>query len=138
MQQRPFTAASFSQFLNEKKLMASRCPSCDNLYLPPRAICPDCHSQQMEWVETSGRGKLHAFTAVYVAPTFMIAEGYGRDNPYCTGIVELEEGIRISAQILDVDVRDAEEIKIGTLLRVEFVERGQEENKKTYLAFKIS
>ena len=35
----PFTVASFNQFLNEKKLMASRCPQCDALYLPPRALC---------------------------------------------------------------------------------------------------
>jgi uncharacterized OB-fold protein len=138
MQQRPFTAASFSQFLNEKKLMASHCPSCDALYLPPRAICPNCHSQQMEWSEMSGKGKLSAFTAVHVAPTFMIEEGYGRDNPYCTGIVEVEEGIQISARILGVDAADAKKIKIGTPLRVEFLERGEGENSKTYLAFRTS
>ena len=86
----------------------------------------------------TGKGKLSAFTAVYVAPTFMIAEGYGRDNPYCTGIVELEEGLQISAQILGVDSRDAQEIRMGTPLTVEFLERGEEENKKTYLAFRTS
>ena len=137
MQQRPFTAASFSSFLSEKKLMASRCPSCDTFHLPPRAICPNCHGRQMEWVEMTGKGKLSAFTAVHVAPTFMIEEGYGRDNPYCTGVVELEEGVRISARILGVDAKHAKEIQIGTPLTVEFLDRGEGEEKKTYLAFKI-
>jgi uncharacterized OB-fold protein len=92
----------------------------------------------MEWSEMSGKGKLSAFTAVHVAPTFMIEEGYGRDNPYCTGIVEVEEGIQISARILGVDAADAKKIKIGTPLRVEFLERGEGENSKTYLAFRTS
>jgi uncharacterized OB-fold protein len=138
MQQRPFTASSFFQYLSEQKLMASHCPGCDRSYLPPRAICPNCHNDQMEWTEMSGRGKLSAFTAVHVAPTFMMEEGYGRDNPYCAGIVELEEGLQISAQILGVDAKDAKAIQIGSPLKVEFIQRGKQENKKTYLAFRPS
>ena len=66
----------------------------------------------------------------------MIEAGYGRDNPYCSGIVELENGLAISAQILDLDVAKPEEIKIGTLLQAEFVERGAGDEKKTFLAFR--
>ena len=131
----PFTAASFNQFLGEKKLMASHCPACDALYLPPRAICPKCHSDQLEWVETSGKGKLAAFTSVYVGPTAMIAQGYDRNNPYVTGIVELDEGIKISARILGVDAGHPEQIKIGTPMTVAFLERGEGEARRTFLAF---
>ncbi len=55
---RPFTVASFDQYLAEGKLMASRCEDCGELTLPPRAICPKCHSENMAWTETSGKGKL--------------------------------------------------------------------------------
>jgi uncharacterized OB-fold protein len=133
----PFTVASFNQFLREKKLMASRCPQCNALYLPPRAICPKCHGDQLEWVETSGKGKLAAFTSVYVGPTAMIAEGFDRNNPYVTGIVELDEGVRISARILGVDARHPEQIKIGTPMTVDFVERGEGDKKQTFLAFQM-
>ncbi len=133
---RPFTAASFNQFLNEKKLMASRCPVCNAFYLPPRAICPQCHNDQLEWAEMKGHGKLAAFTSVYVGPTAMIAEGFDRNNPYVTGIVELDEGVKISARLLDVDAKHPEQIKIGTPMMVEFLERGEGEAKKTFLAFK--
>ncbi len=135
--ERPFTAASFEQYLDEKKLMGSHCIHCDANYLPPRAICPQCYGDQLEWVEFSGEAKLAAFTSIYIAPTAMIAEGYGRDNPYLAGVVELDEGVKISAQILGLDARKAEEVKIGTPLKVEFVERGEGEAKKMALAFRV-
>ena len=130
-----FTSASFYQFLAEKKLMASRCKTCGGLHLPPRAMCPKCHGVEMEWQKMGGRGKLVAFTAIAVAPSFMEEEGYGRDNPYLTGIVELEEGPRISARILGLDPREPDRIAIGTPLRVKFIEKGEGEEKKTVLAF---
>ncbi|MBI5300560.1 MAG: Zn-ribbon domain-containing OB-fold protein [Chloroflexi bacterium] len=131
----PFTAASFNQFLGEHKLMASRCTQCKQTFLPPRAICPNCHSDQMEWVETSGKGTLAAFTSVYVGPTFMNAEGFDRNNPYATGIVELDEGVKISARLTGVDAKNPANIKIGTPMRVEFLDRGEGDAKQTFLAF---
>jgi uncharacterized OB-fold protein len=135
MGDREFTGWSFYQFLGEKKLMGSRCGSCGVLHVPPRAICPACFGEKMSWVEMSGEGKLVAFTTVHIAPTAMIEAGYGRDNPYCTGIVELAEGPAISAQILGVDPAMPEEIEIGTPLRVTFVQRGEGDQARTFLAF---
>ncbi len=131
----PFTAASFNRFLNEKKLMASRCTACGARYLPPRPICPQCHSSQMEWEELDGKGKLAAFTSIYVVPTGMANQGYGRENPYLTGIVELDGGLKISAFLLGFDARRPESISIGTPLSVEFLETG--EPGKVTLAFKV-
>lgn len=135
--ERPFTAASFEQYLNEKKLMGSHCPQCNADYLPPRAICPQCYGDQLVWVEFNGKAKLEAFTSIYIAPTAMIAAGYGRDKPYLAGIVELEEGVKISGQILGLDASQPDKVKIGTPLMAEFVERGEGEVKKTALAFRV-
>ncbi len=135
--ERPFTSASFEQYLNEKKLMGSHCTTCNKDFLPPRAICPNCHGDQLTWIEFSGKGRLAAFTSIFIAPTVMIAEGYGRENPYLAGVVELDEGVKISAQILGLDARKAEEVKIGAPLKVEFVERGEGESKKMALAFRV-
>jgi uncharacterized OB-fold protein len=135
MADRAFTATSFYQFLGEHKLMASRCQSCGALYEPPRPLCPACHGDEMEWVEMGGQGKLVAFTAIYIAPTAMIEAGYGRDNPYCAGVVQLAEGPAISAQILGVDPAIPDAIQVGTPLRVAFVRRGEGEQARTCLAF---
>jgi uncharacterized OB-fold protein len=133
-----FSSATFYSLLAEHKLVGTRCGSCGALYLPPRPLCTACYSDDMAWSEFSGKGKLLAFTTIHIAPTAMIAAGYGRDNPYCTGIVQLEEGPAISAQILGVDATHPEQIAIGTPLQVAFVERGEGEEKRTYLAFRSS
>ena len=133
---RPFTAASFNHYLGEHKLMGVRCPTCDQLYVPPRGICPACHSDQLEWVELSGEGTVAAFTVINIAPTLMIEEGYGRDNPYYAGVVELAEGSKVSARLLGFDAQNPSLDIIGTPVTVAFVEHGEGEDTKTYLAFK--
>jgi uncharacterized OB-fold protein len=89
----------------------------------------------MEWTEMSGQGHLRAFTSIFIAPTAMIEAGYGRDNPYCTGIVQLEEGPAISAQIVGVDTANPESITVGMPLKAVFVARGEGEEERTFLAF---
>jgi hypothetical protein len=136
MGKREFTATSFNKFLSEKKLMASQCKKCKAMYLPPRPLCTRCYNGEMEWTELQGKGALVAYTVIAVGPSFMIEEGYDRKNHYCSGIVQLEEGPRISARVMGVDVKKPDTIKIGTPLEVEFLERGEGENKKTFLAFR--
>jgi uncharacterized OB-fold protein len=132
---RDFSSTSFYRFLSEGRLMGSRCQACGTLHLPPRSLCPACYSGEMEWEQLDGKGKLVAFTSIYIAPTAMIAAGYGRDHPYCTGIVQLDGGPAISAQILGVDPARPEDIEIGMPLRVTYVERGEGDKQRTFLAF---
>ena len=133
--QRPFSAESFNQFLSEKKLMGSRCQSCGALHVPPRALCPACYGEEMKWEGMGGKGKLVAFTTIHIAPTAMIEAGHGRDNPYCAGIVQLDRGPAISAQIVGVDATQPESITIGMPVRVVYIQRGEGEEQRTYLAF---
>jgi hypothetical protein len=137
MTDQDFTHSAFQKHLSEHKLMGTQCKSCGAKYLPPRPLCVNCYSDDMEWVEMPGEGTLAAFTTIHIAPTAMLAAGYGCDNPYCSGIVNLENGLSISAQILGVDVSHPQTIKIGAPLTVEFIERGESEEKKTYLAFRF-
>jgi len=67
----------------------------------------------MEWHPFSGKAKLSTFTCISIVPVSMAAKGYGRDNPYCTGIVSLEEGPRISALIKGIDGTNPQRIKTG-------------------------
>jgi uncharacterized OB-fold protein len=136
MEQRPFNDISYEQFLNEEKLMGSRCKKCGALFVPLRSICIKCYATEMEWVEMKGKGKLAAFTCISVGPPFMIAEGYDRKRPYCSGVVALEEGTRVVARIEGVDGSKPETIKIGAPLQVEFLHRGEGDNLTTFLAFK--
>jgi hypothetical protein len=132
-----FTTLAYNQFLNEKKLMGSRCKKCGALYVPLTPICRKCYGDDMELVEMKGKGKLASYSVIAVGAPLMVEEGYDREHPYCTGIVELEEGVRIPARILGLDVTKPENIKIGTPLTVEFQERGEGEEKRTFLAFRV-
>jgi uncharacterized OB-fold protein len=135
MNDKPFTETGFRSYLAEHRLMGVRCQSCGSLYALPRPLCPQCFAADMAWVELSGLGQLVAYTAVYIAPTAMIAAGYGRENPYMAGIVQLAEGPRISAQIMGTNAQKPGEIAIGTNLQVKYIERGEGDQRRTYLAF---
>ena len=137
MADKDFTSAAFQAHLAEHRLMGARCRTCGSLYLPPRPMCAKCYSEDMEWTGVPAQGTLAAFTTIHIAPTAMIEAGYGRDNPYCSGIVKLENGLAISAQILGVDAKNPASIQIGAPVTVEFVERGEGEAKKTVLAFRV-
>ncbi len=136
MNDKPFNDASYEQFLNSGKIMGSKCRKCGALALPPRPLCTSCFGSQMEWVQFKGNGKLAAFTSIVVAPPPMAKEGFGRNNPYVVGVVELQEGVKIVARITGVDARKPEQIKVGTPLSPEFIQIGEEGNKQTALAFK--
>jgi len=136
MEERTFSDISYGRFLNEEKLMGSKCKKCGAFFVPPRPICIECYSSEMDWVEIKGEGKLAAFTCIAVGPPFMIKQGYDRQHPYCSGVVELEEGVRVVARIEGVNTTKPETIKVGMPLTVEFLHRGEGENLKTFLAFK--
>ncbi|MEC9290077.1 MAG: OB-fold domain-containing protein, partial [Chloroflexota bacterium] len=99
-----FTSSAFyNKLKEEKKLVGVKCQDCGHLSPEPRPMCPECHGFDMEWHPFSGKAKLSTFTCISIVPVSMAAKGYGRDKPYCTGIVALEEGPRISAMINGVD-----------------------------------
>jgi uncharacterized OB-fold protein len=138
MEVRPFNDISYERFLSEDKLMGSKCRRCGVLSVPPRSICIKCYSSELEWVEMKGNGKLAAFTCIAIGPPFMIKEGYDRKHPYVSGVVELEEGVKVVARIEGVDASKPEAIKIGTPLEVEFLHKSEAESPMTFLAFRPS
>jgi uncharacterized protein len=116
---RELNAASFYQYLKEGKLMGTGCRDCGTLSAEARPMCSVCHSKNVEWRQFSGRGRLSTFTCISVVPQAMAKEGYGRNNPYCSGIVTLEEGPRISALIRGVDAGSPQNIQTGLALELD-------------------
>ena len=136
MEDSPFNDTSYEQFLNEEKIMGSKCKKCGALALPPRPICISCFSSEMEWVQFKGTGKLAAFTSIVVAPPYMVKEGFNRNNPYVVGVVVLNEGVKTVARIVGFDAKKPEQIKVGTPLKAEFIKKEEGADIKIILAFK--
>ena len=122
-----FTSSAFYDKLKtERKLAGVRCQDCGHLSPQPRPMCPECHGSNMEWHEFSGKAKLSTFTCISIVPVAMAAKGYGRDNPYCTGIVTLEEGPRVSARINGVDGANPQSIRTGMDVVLDFEDFDEE------------
>lgn len=103
--------ADFVNYLEEGKIMATRCSKCGKLYFPPRADCPDDLSTDMTWKKLSGRCKLLTYTRAHFAPT-----GFEDDLPYTIALAQCEEGVKVYA-LLSKDLNE-NEIYIGMDLRV--------------------
>lgn len=130
-----FSDISYNRFLTEERLMGARCRNCGARHVPPRPICIACYSSNLEWIELSGKGKLAAFTCIYIPPHSMVAQGYDRKHPYCVGIVELDDGGRVDARIEGVDAANPESIEIEMPMKVKFLHRIVDGKAESYLAF---
>lgn len=130
-----FYSAAYQRFLAEGKLIGSKCRTCGHVCVPPEPICPRCYGGEMVLEEMKGKGRLLSYTVIAVAPPLMVEEGYDRNNPYCSGIVELEEGAKVPARIVNVNVRNPEKIELGMGLSIKYLKVGQGNETKTFLAF---
>jgi uncharacterized OB-fold protein len=110
--QAPFTIEQFYKYLAQGKLMAGKCRKCGKIHLPPRPLCDECFSQEFDWVEVSGKGKLLTYTVIHIAP-----QQFQALAPYAVGIVELEKGLRIPGMIQGLR---QEELRIGMELTMDF------------------
>jgi uncharacterized OB-fold protein len=87
------------QKAREHELWLRRCDDCRQGYFYPRDICPECFSRNTSWVQSSGRGTLHTFAIVHRTPHPAFQAGV----PYVVAIVELEDGVRIPTNLVDVE-----------------------------------
>jgi uncharacterized OB-fold protein len=48
----------FYDNLRQGKFTTTKCKECGKIAYPPRVICPECYSEDLEWVELPKRGKV--------------------------------------------------------------------------------
>ena len=94
-----------------------RCGSCGRAFLP-RAVCPFCWTADPEPVTASGLGSVYSFTVCHRAGM----PGFEADVPYVVGLIELEEGVRLLANVLQVDPAA---VAIGMPVKAVFEDRGE-------------
>ncbi|MHB2156526.1 Zn-ribbon domain-containing OB-fold protein [Calditrichota bacterium GD2] len=94
-------------------LQGAKCEQCGQLYFPPRAVCPACKSRSLSAYRFKGTGRVYSHSLLYQS-----SDRFEGQAPYVVAIVELEEGVRLTAQLTDVDV---DEVAVG--MPVEMVVR---------------
>ena len=97
----------------ERRLVIQRCAGCGVLRHPPRPRCDKCGSYEWDAAEASGRGTVYSFVVNHhpQVPAF--------DYPLAVGLIELEEGTRLVANIVGID---PSEIEVGMPVEVEWIE----------------
>ncbi|MFW9833717.1 MAG: Zn-ribbon domain-containing OB-fold protein [Candidatus Thorarchaeota archaeon] len=122
------TIEEYLKNIQEGVFRAYKCVDCGAVIAPPSGSCYGCGSNNMEWTDVSGKGKLVSFTVIHVAP-----DEFAEEAPYYVAIIELEEGTRVSARLLGYDPLKPEEVSLGIPVKIDF-EKGK--SGKTYLAFR--
>jgi uncharacterized OB-fold protein len=86
---------------------------CARTHFYPRPFCPHCWSDDVEWLEASGRATLYTYAIVRAngLPPF------SSEVPYVAAVVDLEEGVRMMTNIVECPL---EQLAIGMPLEVKF------------------
>ncbi|MGH7906789.1 MAG: Zn-ribbon domain-containing OB-fold protein [Candidatus Binataceae bacterium] len=84
----------FWQAARRHELRLQQCAACGAWIYYPRARCPKCFSDRLEWKPCSGRANIFSYTIVEKTPSRAFAGA-----PYVLAIVELEEGARMTTNI---------------------------------------
>jgi len=103
--------AFFWEGLKQRKLLIQSFAG--RLVHPPVPACPETGSLDWSTIEASGRGTIHSFVVVH-QPRLP-----GFEYPLPVVLVELEEGVRIVANMLGVQPED---VAIGAAVTLDFVE----------------
>jgi len=101
------------------RMIGSRCQICDTTYYPPRRVCPKCKEARykdgpvMKPEQFSGKGFVRTFTTIHVA-----APDFTNQTPYTMAVIKMDEGPRITGQLIDCKEEDIEiGMRVAAVLR---------------------
>ena len=100
-------------------LHLQQCSDCGVIRHPPRHHCAECSSGRYQWIPSAGRGQLFSWTVTHLP----YDRGWAEDIPYITGVIELEEGVRL---IGSIDGLGGEDLRIGLPMATKLSPHGPE------------
>lgn len=112
------SAAHFRGRLDHR-LLINHCSSCAAWHHPPRPVCPECWSTEVEAEEVSGRGTIHLAVFLHQGPP---VPGVDYSTPYPLVTVDLDEqsGVRFTATVVG---SPNTEIVIGARVHLDWIDR---------------
>jgi len=90
-------SASWRRIKTRNCLIGNKCDKCNTLFYPPKNICK-CGNGKLSEFKFSGKGKLVSFSEIHTPPTNLEDQ-----IPYTIAIIKLEEGPKLTAQVVDFD-----------------------------------
>ncbi|HMB32246.1 MAG TPA: Zn-ribbon domain-containing OB-fold protein [Desulfohalobiaceae bacterium] len=110
-----FTSVSkindFIDYLEQGKVMGTKCRDCGMKFFPPRADCFKCLTSNMDWFEVSEAGKLISFSKLQYGPV-----GFENDLPYTIAVLDFGEYKvfgRVSDKVPEDDLQVGMDMKVA-------------------------
>jgi len=100
------------------RLEAGKCLGCGKVHYPPRLVCDSCKGRRFETVRLPLTGVVKTFTVLRTPSPRILNQA-----PLAVAIIELDGGVRLTAQIVDVEPED---VRTGMRVRLEFRKVQQE------------
>ena len=104
------------------ELVLQRCQACSLVQHRPRGVCAHClDSSALTHFAASGLGKIYSFTVTEQNQ----AKGFAEACPYVMAYVELDEGPRMLAVVVDGDPDD---VAVGARVAVDYVTQDRDDS----------
>ena len=103
----------YNEALKQDRLLGLKCRACGAITIPPKMVCRQCASPDMEIIEVKGSGKIRTFTTVFVA-----SEGREEEIPYTIVMVELDDGPWMMGNLDGIDPKEASMELIGKKVKM--------------------
>jgi len=104
---------TFWEEIKNERFLLQKCNDCNETFFPPRIICPECLSDDIKHIESSGRGSLYAFTELH-------GRAPGFKTPFVIGLIELDEK---PGRFLTRIEAPYENLKIGQKMKVQYLHK---------------
>jgi len=130
-----FLMEKFIKALEKKKILASKCPKCGYVTVPPRNRCPKCSAKMEDGdvIELSGKGKLTSYTVAHVQ---LDGKGNWADlkEPKLVGAIKLDGAD--STIFMPIEGVDAKDLKEGLAVSAQWADKpkGQISDLKCFKA----
>jgi uncharacterized OB-fold protein len=113
--------AEFWEACNERELVVQSCADCGEFRHPPKPVCPECQSFEVEWESLPGTGEVYTYTIA----EHPVGPDHEEHVPYNISVVLLDgtDDVRFITQIVDVE---PEAVEIGMSVEVVWEELGDE------------
>jgi len=93
----------FYENLRGKRFTTTKCQKCGYVAFPPRVVCPECNSEDLEWVDLPTRGKVVYFTEEVAGVPL------GFEPPLIHALIALSDGRKLVSRIINCTEGQLEE-----------------------------
>jgi uncharacterized OB-fold protein len=106
------SARSWRAYPQTYRLEAAKCDGCGKTFFPPRQVCNKCGGREFETFRMAYGGKVLTYTIIRTPD-----DRYQGEAPFAVGIVQMDDGPKLTTQIVDVAFDD---IEVGMKVKLEF------------------